>query len=188
MKIELIYEKLAAPAVRALRELRLSRLEDLSTHEKKSISELHGIGPSAMKVLEKEMDSLGLGFKESAEDASGGVSSVDEYIKKFPVPVRKKLRKIRSIIRSAAPDAMEKLAYHMPTFYLYGNLIYFAAYDNHIGIYGISGFHEGLDRYKSGRGTIKIPLDEPLPVNLIEKLVRYRAEENTRKALKADGG
>jgi uncharacterized protein YdhG (YjbR/CyaY superfamily) len=113
-------------------------------------------------------------------------TTIDEYIATFPEEVQKKLRELRATIHSCAPDATEKISYQMPTFYLYGNLIHFAAYKNHIGIYptpnGIEAFADELSKYEGGKGSKKFPLNEPLPLELVNRIVKFRVEENTKKA------
>lgn len=115
-------------------------------------------------------------------------SSIDAYIATFPPEIQEKLEAIRETIKAAAPDAEEKISYQLPTFALKGNLIHFAAYKNHIGLYptpsGILAFKDELSRYESSKGTVKLPLDEPLPLDLIAKIVIARVEENLAKAAK----
>ena len=112
--------------------------------------------------------------------------SIDEYIEGFPAEVQEKLQKIREVVQKAAPEATEKLSYQMPTFYLYGNLVHFAAYKNHIGFYptpsGITTFDEQLAPYKRAKGSVNFPMDKPLPYDLIDKIVRFRVGENKQKA------
>jgi uncharacterized protein YdhG (YjbR/CyaY superfamily) len=111
--------------------------------------------------------------------------NIDEYIAKFPIEVQEKLQKIRKIVRDAAPEATEKISYQMPTFYLYGNLVHFAAYKKHIGFYptpsGITSFDEELAPYKRAKGSVIFPLDKPIPYDLIDKIVRFRVAENLQK-------
>jgi uncharacterized protein YdhG (YjbR/CyaY superfamily) len=111
--------------------------------------------------------------------------NIDEYIAKFPIEVQEKLQKIRKIVRDAAPEATEKISYQMPTFYLYGNLVHFAAYKKHIGFYptpsGITSFDEELAPYKRAKGSVIFPLDKPIPYDLIDKIVRFRVAENVQK-------
>ncbi|WP_409228717.1 iron chaperone [Gudongella sp. SC589] len=110
---------------------------------------------------------------------------IDEYIEQFPDDVQEILKKIRRIIRDAAPDATEKISYKMPTFYLNGNLVHFAAFKSHIGFYptpsGISSFENELAPYKRAKGSVRFPLDKPIPYNLIDRIVRFRVEENLKK-------
>jgi uncharacterized protein YdhG (YjbR/CyaY superfamily) len=96
------------------------------------------------------------------------------------------LKELRAAIQSAAPNAAEKISYQMPTFYLYGNLVHFAAYENHIGFYpapsGIEAFKDKLSAYKGAKGSVQFPLSQPLPLNLIRKIVKFRVAENMKKA------
>jgi len=112
------------------------------------------------------------------------VQTIDDYIKACPPGVRKWLAELRTTIRAAAPDAIEKISYQMPTFYQRGNLVHFAAYASHIGLYptpsAIRAFSKELRGYKTSKGAIRLPLDAPLPRRLIAKIVKYRVAENTR--------
>lgn len=114
-----------------------------------------------------------------------GYQTIEEYIAKFPPDIREKLMTLREVIRNAAPDATEKISYAMPTFFYRKNLVHFAAYKKHIGFYpapsGIDAFKEELSRYKSSKGAVQFPMDEPLPYDLIKRIVRYRVEENSKK-------
>ncbi len=111
--------------------------------------------------------------------------TIDEYIGTFPKDVQLVLQKLREIIRKAAPGAEEAISYQIPTFKLHGNLVHFAAWKNHIGFYptssGVKVFKEELSRYEMTKGSIHFPLDKPLPVQLISKLVKYRVMENLDK-------
>jgi len=93
---------------------------------------------------------------------------------------------LRAAIRAAAPDAEEKISYQMPTFALHGNLVHFAAHPHHIGFYpapsGIAAFAEELAPYKSSKGAVQFPLDQPLPLDLIRRIVEFRVEENRAAA------
>lgn len=112
--------------------------------------------------------------------------TIDEYIANFPEDVQEILQEIRSVIRTAAPGVEEAISYQMPTFKLKGNLVHFAAYKNHIGFYpvptGIEAFKEKLSVYKGGKGSVQFPINQPLPLELIEKIVRFRVAENLEKA------
>ena len=112
--------------------------------------------------------------------------SIDEYIAGFPDDVQEKLQKIRMTIRKAAPGAEEKISYQMPTFAVNGNLVHFAAFKNHIGFYptpsGTEAFKEEIARYQGGKGSIRFPLDEPMPLDLITRIVKMRVAENLQKA------
>jgi uncharacterized protein YdhG (YjbR/CyaY superfamily) len=115
-----------------------------------------------------------------------GFASIDDYIATFPDDYQDRLQQIRATIHAAAPDATEKISYAMPTFFLNGNLVHFAAFKNHIGFYpaprGIEAFKEELSRYKGAKGSVQFPLDEPLPLDLISRIVQFRAAENLNKA------
>jgi len=112
--------------------------------------------------------------------------NIDEYIAGFPDDVQEVLEKIRMTIRKAAPDAEETIKYQMPTFTLKGNLVYFAAFKKHIGFYpvptGIEEFKKELSVYEGGKGSIKFPLDKPIPYDLISKIVKFRVKENLERA------
>ena len=111
---------------------------------------------------------------------------IAEYIASFPSDVQKILEKIRATIRKAAPDAEEAISYQIPTFRLNGNLVHFAAYKNHIGLYpaprGNEKFKEELAAYAGGKGTVQFPLDKPIPYDLISRIVRFRVEESLKRA------
>jgi uncharacterized protein YdhG (YjbR/CyaY superfamily) len=111
--------------------------------------------------------------------------SLDDYIHGFPPNVRVLLTKMRMTVRGAAPNATEKISYQMPTFYLNGNLVHFAAHPKHIGFYptpsGIAAFQEELRPYKSAKGSVQFPIDQPLPLELIRRIVEFRVQENSTK-------
>jgi uncharacterized protein YdhG (YjbR/CyaY superfamily) len=112
--------------------------------------------------------------------------TIDEYIASFPEDIQAILQQIRATIRQAAPDAQETIKYAMPTFTLYGNLVHFAAFKKHIGFYpvpsGIEKFKAELSVYKSAKGSVQFPLDQPIPYDLISKIVLFRVQENLAKA------
>jgi len=111
--------------------------------------------------------------------------TIDEYIHDFPDDIQYILGKIRRIVQGLAPDATEVISYQMPTFKLNGNLVHFAAFKNHIGIYptssGVEAFKKELALYQSSKGSIQFPLDHPIPYDLIEKIVEFRIKENKGK-------
>ena len=115
-----------------------------------------------------------------------GFTSIDEYIATFPKATQNILQEVRATIRAAAPDAEEKISYQMPTFFLKGNLVHFAAYANHIGFYptpsGIEAFKDELSIYEGAKGSVQFPIDQPLPLKLITKIVKFRVTENLKKA------
>lgn len=114
--------------------------------------------------------------------------SVDEYIAAFPNDTQKLLEEIRSVIKKAAPEAEETINYAMPTFKLHGNLVHFAAYKNHIGFYpapnGIDAFKDELSAYKGAKGSVQFPLNQPMPLDLISRIVKFRVKENLEKEAK----
>lgn len=109
----------------------------------------------------------------------------DDFFAQFPSTTQEKLRKIRALIQSCAPEAKECIKYGIPTFDLYGNLVHFSAYEKHIGFYpgssGISAFSEEIAAYKSAKGSVQFPLNQEIPYDLIKRITMYRIEENTRK-------
>jgi uncharacterized protein YdhG (YjbR/CyaY superfamily) len=111
--------------------------------------------------------------------------TMDEYIAEFPKEVRDVLEELRRVIRESAPQAQEAMRYGIPTFRLNGNLVHFAAFKNHIGFYptpsAINAFHTELSSYKLAKGTVQFPTGEPIPFDLVRKIVRYRVKENTEK-------
>jgi uncharacterized protein YdhG (YjbR/CyaY superfamily) len=110
--------------------------------------------------------------------------NTDEYIAGFPENTQKMLNELRSAIRKAAPEAEETISYRMPAYRLNGVLVYFAAQKNHIGFYptssGVDAFREELSAYKTSKGAIQFPLDEPIPLKLVSAIVKFRVKENTQ--------
>ncbi len=111
---------------------------------------------------------------------------IDAYMDGFPAETQALLRRMRELIRSEAPEATEKISYAMPTFFLRGNLVHFAAYAGHIGFYpapsGIEAFTPELESYKHAKGSVQFPLDKPLPEDLIRRIVRFRVDEARRSS------
>ena len=107
--------------------------------------------------------------------------NVDDYIASFPDDLQKILQQIRQTIRKAAPQAEEIINYGVPTFTLHGNLVHFAGFKNHVGFYptpsGIDKFKEELSKYEGAKGSVKFPLDKPMPLGLIRKIVKFRVKE-----------
>jgi uncharacterized protein YdhG (YjbR/CyaY superfamily) len=114
--------------------------------------------------------------------------NIDEYITAFPAEVRELLQTIRATIQRAAPEATEDIKYAIPTFILNGNLVHFGGYKNHIGFYpapmGIEAFKEETAQYEAGKGTLQFPIDKPMPLDLITKIVKFRVEKNLAKGKK----
>jgi len=113
-------------------------------------------------------------------------NDIDKYIAGFPEHTRKLLQQLRATIRKSAPDAEEVINYRMPAYRLHGMLVYFAGYKNHIGFYptslGIEAFKNELALYKGAKGSVQFPLDKPLPIELIMKIIKFRVRENQEKA------
>lgn len=111
-------------------------------------------------------------------------ANIDEYIRQFPPETQLVLNELRQLISEAAPQAQEKISYQMPTFYLKGKLVHFAAYKNHIGFYpapsGIAAFQKELSTYKGAKGSVQFPLNKPLPLDLIRAIVEFRVNENLK--------
>ena len=116
------------------------------------------------------------------KENNSSYTNVDEYIEQFPSNIQDILNEIREVIRKAAPYAIEKISYQMPCYYLNGNLVYYAAYKKHIGFYplpsGIDTFHEELSQYKGSKGAVQFPINQPIPLDLIRRIVEFRVNEN----------
>jgi uncharacterized protein YdhG (YjbR/CyaY superfamily) len=112
--------------------------------------------------------------------------TIDEYIAAYPPDVQKKLIDMRATIKKAAPDAEEKISYRMPAFALKGMLVYFAAHTNHIGFYpfttALKEFSNELSAFRRSKGGVQFPYKDPLPLNLIQKIIEFRVKENLLKA------
>lgn len=122
------------------------------------------------------------------DNKKAGFNSIDEYIATFPKETQKILNELRATIKESAPGAEEKISYQMPTFFLNGNLVHFAAYKSHIGFYptpsGIEAFKKELSKYEGAKGSVQFPIDKPMPLKLINKIVKYRVAENLKKTKK----
>lgn len=110
------------------------------------------------------------------------IESIDQYISQFAPDTQQLLQTLRAVIKQAAPAATEKISYQMPTFYLNGNLVHFAAHKQHIGFYpapsGIAAFEAELAGYQRAKGSVQFPLNQPLPLELISRIVKFRVSEN----------
>jgi len=113
------------------------------------------------------------------------IPSIDTYLAQFPLPVKKQLQKLRETIHGAAPEAKEAMSYGAPAFQQNGNLILFAAFKGHIGIYptpsAINAFRKELADYEVSKGTVRFPLDKPIPFELVKRIVEFRVKESTAK-------
>lgn len=119
-------------------------------------------------------------------DRDTSTNVIDQYIASCPAEVQELLYSLRKIIKETVPEASEKMSYGMPTFALHGNLVHFAAFKNHIGFYpapsGIENFREELSKYKSSKGAVQFPLDQPIPYELVREIVKFRVAENIKQA------
>jgi uncharacterized protein YdhG (YjbR/CyaY superfamily) len=120
---------------------------------------------------------------------TSNANPIDEYIAQFPPETQRVLEEMRALIKAAAPDATETISYKMPTFDLNGkHLVHYAGYEKHIGFYpiptGIEAFKEELRPYKQGKGSVQFPLGQPLPADLIRRIVEFRVDENLGRASK----
>ena len=113
--------------------------------------------------------------------------TVQEYLSAQPAPVKAMLQQMRSTIKEAAPEAEEVISYNMPAFKLNGMLVWYAAFKNHIGFYprpsGLEAFKKEIAIYKSTKGAVQFPMDQPLPLPLVTKIVKYRVKENKEEAV-----
>jgi uncharacterized protein YdhG (YjbR/CyaY superfamily) len=117
--------------------------------------------------------------------------TMDEYINTFPESVQRILKELRQTIKEAAPEAEETINYGIPTFTLHGNLVHFAAFEKHIGFYptpgGMEAFQKELAAYKQAKGSVQFPIDQPLPLPLIRRIVEFRVKENVERKQKKKG-
>ena len=116
---------------------------------------------------------------------NNSAETIDEYIEAFPEDIQSILQKMRKTIRRAAPEAEETISYQIPTFKLNGNLVHFAAFSDHISFFPTSSpreaFKKELSKYKGGKGTIQFPIEEPIPYDLVKRIVIFRRKENLEK-------
>ena len=119
-------------------------------------------------------------------------ADIDDYIHAFPPDIQKKLTQIRRLIKKTVPEAEEKISYQMPAFFLHGVLVYFAAFKDHISFFptasGIAAFKSEIQAYKNAKGTVQFPLDKPIPLQLIKKIVAYRVKQNKNKLKESVSG
>lgn len=119
------------------------------------------------------------------------VGTIDEYIAQFPEDIQARLRQMRATIHAAAPAAQEIISYGMPAFAQHGNLVYFGVQKGYIGLYptgsGIAAFAKELAGYKGTKGSVHFPNSEPLPLELVAKIVRFRVNEQVRRAAEKAG-
>ena len=117
--------------------------------------------------------------------SDANAATIDDYIAGHPPKIRARLSAMRKTIRKHAPGAEEKISYRIPTFYLDGNLVHFAAFDRHVGFYpgaaAIATFKDALAPYKGAKGSVQFPHDEPLPLELVAEIVRFRVAQQATK-------
>jgi uncharacterized protein YdhG (YjbR/CyaY superfamily) len=120
-------------------------------------------------------------LEETMPGSRASHKTIDEYINAQPVRTQRALKSLRAAIKAAAPDATQTINYGIPTFQLRGNLVHFAAFEKHIGFYpapsGIAAFKKELDRYVSAKGSVQFPLDRPMPLGLVTRIVKFRVKE-----------
>jgi uncharacterized protein YdhG (YjbR/CyaY superfamily) len=113
------------------------------------------------------------------------MKTIDEYIETFDPTIQKTLNEMRNFIKTEVPEATERISYGMPTFYLNGNLVHFAAFKDHYGFFpspsGIDAFEKELAPYRTGKGTLQFPINKPIPWDIIQKIIHFRARENLNK-------
>lgn len=181
MDWNLLEGKLAAPARRALEGRGVCSFADLARLTRTGLEELHGIGKTALAALEQGLGAAGLDFAD--EPAS---PEVDAYIEGFSGEARARLYKVRRVLRATLPKAREKMAYGMPTYYYGENLIHFAAFKNHLGLYptpeGVEAFAERMAGYKQSKGAVQFPYDSELPEDLIGDLALNRLAQARARA------
>jgi uncharacterized protein YdhG (YjbR/CyaY superfamily) len=119
---------------------------------------------------------------------AGAIKTIDEYIAGCEPGAQKTLQELRNFVKSEIPGAAEKISYGMPTFYLNGNVVHFAAFKDHYGFFpgpsGIDAFEKELAPYRSGKGTLRFPFNKPIPWDMLKKVIRHRVEENLNKGKK----
>ncbi len=167
---------LSAPAQRALAEVNIQQVEDFGKSTRYEIEVLHGVGKKVMDQIESRMAELGIKFK--AEDES---PEVDAYIGSFSGLAHQRLLEIRWVIRGVIPQARERIAYAMPTYYYRENVVHFAGFKKHIGFFptpsGIGAFESETKKFVCSKGGIQFPLETEIPRTLVESIVEYRMRE-----------
>jgi uncharacterized protein YdhG (YjbR/CyaY superfamily) len=151
--------------------LRVSKLNEIPRTCKNDVEELPRISILSLILVKNNGDSM---KKQQAK-------TIDDYISGFPEEVQDVLNRVRETIRKSAPDAEETISYQIPTFRLNGNLVHFAAFKKHIGFYptpsGMKHFQQDLSDFETAKGSVKFPLDKPIPFDLISKITTFRVRE-----------
>jgi uncharacterized protein YdhG (YjbR/CyaY superfamily) len=179
-----LFDLIAAPARRALDSIGVGDIKDICGHTRYEIEMLHGIGKNALLQIDRLLASAGLDYKDEADS-----QEVDSYIEGCEDLVKEKLYGIRKLIRSTIPKAKEKMAYGMPSYYYHENIVHFAAFKNHIGLYptpdGVEGFETELRGYTWSKGAIQFPVKDTVPMDLIKRITEYRMAEVKRSLLQS---
>jgi uncharacterized protein YdhG (YjbR/CyaY superfamily) len=179
-------DMLPAPARRALENNGITTIQKQAKFSEGEIKNFHGIGKTSLPKLRDALEKNSLSFKKAVSIKEGKATDIDGYIAAFPKETQQKLQQVRAQIKKSAPLAVETISYGIPAFKLNGyQLVYFAGYKNHIGLYPAPVtsplFKKVLSAYKTGKGTVQFPLDQPLPLELVAKIVIFRAHENEEK-------
>lgn len=179
-------DELPAPARRALENNGITSVEKLAKYSEAEMLRLHGIGKASIPTLRDMLGKNSLSFKEAVTINPGKAADIDGYIAAFPKATQRKLEQVRAQIKKTAPLAEETISYGIPAFKLNGyQLVYFAGYKNHIGLYPAPVtsdlFKKELLAYKTGKGTVQFPLDQPIPLDLVTEIVKFRASEREEK-------
>jgi len=171
-----LFSKLSAPAQRAMLSLGVNDVEDICKHTRYEIENLHGIGKNALRLIDLFLIENKMEYMDEENS-----KEVTEYIGKFEMEIKNKLEEIRMVIREVIPKAKEKISYQMPTYYYIENIVHFAGFTKHIGLFptpsGIDKFEKELKNYKWSKGGIKFPIEKELPIGLIKRITEYRIEE-----------
>jgi len=179
---------LAQPALRALAGAGLDHLEQLSKVPEETVRELHGIGPNALNTLRGALATAGLSFARVKKIESHSAPEVDAYIAQFPARVQTILQKVRKTIRKAAPEAKEVISYKLPAYRQHGILVYFAGWKEHIGLYppisGDKALEKATALFAGPKGNLQFPLDQPIPYDLIARIVTLRVTQDAEKRRK----
>lgn len=170
---------IGAPARRSLAAAGIVRLAQLSEVTEREVAALHGVGPKALQTLRAALDEAGWAF---APSRAAGSDPVDAYLEGFEGAARTALEELRELLRDAVPGATETMAYGIPTLDLGGDhVVHFAGFARHVGLYptpsGTAAFDAELALYARGKGSVRFPLGEPLPTDLIRRIAEFRVQE-----------
>jgi uncharacterized protein YdhG (YjbR/CyaY superfamily) len=177
---------IGAPATRALAHAGINRLADLGAWTERDLLALHGVGPKAIKILRPVLAEQGLGFRSDAPPSAAtgpGLAKVELYLSNVPSPQRETLATVRASLRKVLPDATEDLRYGMPTFLVDGKgVAAYASFTAHCGYYPMSSTVLGaagdvVAKFPVSKGGLRFPVDTPLPMTVIRRLVKIRLAE-----------